>query len=118
MPLPYTVLVAEDDPLVLDVVETALDMAGYTVLTARNGYEALRILEERHVDLIVTDIRMPEINGVELASRARAMQPDLRIVLITGFADAVSKTSHGTLLHKPFHAADLVRTIRMELTGG
>jgi YesN/AraC family two-component response regulator len=118
MPLPYTVLVAEDDPLVLEVVASALDMAGYTVLTAPNGYEALRILEERRVDLMLTDVRMPELNGFELVSQAKMVQPDLRVVMVTGFADAVSNTTHGTLLQKPFHASDLVRTIHAELTGG
>jgi CheY-like chemotaxis protein len=117
MPLPYTVLIAEDDPLVLDVVATALDMAGYTVLAARNGYEALRILEERCVDLLVSDIRMPELNGLELVDLARKLRPDLRVVLVTGFAETAAKPSQSRLLHKPFHASDLLRTIRAELTG-
>jgi CheY-like chemotaxis protein len=117
MPLPYTVLVAEDDPLVLDVVATALEMAGYTVLSAHNGYEAVRILEERRVDLLVSDIRMPELNGLELAEAARKLQPDLRVVLVTGFAEIAAKPAQGRLLHKPFHASDLVQTIRAELPG-
>lgn len=118
MPLPYTVLVAEDDPLVLDVITTALDMAGYAVLAARNGYEAMRILEERSVDLLVSDIRMPELNGLELAEAARRLRPGLRVILVTGFAETAAKPSPGRLLQKPFHASDLVRTIRAELTGG
>jgi PAS domain S-box-containing protein len=82
------ILVAEDDALLRHTVSEVLRGQGYTVETAGNGQAALALLRSlNHVDLLLTDIMMPGMNGVELATAARALMPRLRIMFATGFSD-------------------------------
>jgi len=111
----YTALVVDDDPLVLDVVARILADPGYSVVTARDGYEAIRILAERHIDLLITDVKMPGLDGTQLGVQAKLMRPRLHIVYITGFADAARGAQHGKVLEKPVRAAELIRTVQQEL---
>jgi CheY-like chemotaxis protein len=111
----HTILVVDDDPQVLAVVPAILRQPGYIVLTASDGYEAIRILADRHIDLLVTDIRMPGLSGAELATQARVMRPTLHVMFITGFADAVGKV-RGRIVQKPIRAADLIQTVKNEMT--
>ena len=117
MPRVYTVLVADDDALVLDVVAKILAGPGYTVITARDGHEAIRILADRDVDLVITDIKMPGLDGIQLSIQAKAMRPDLHIIYITGFARPHNGLNYGLVLEKPVRAADLIRTIENEMSG-
>jgi len=112
----YTILVADDDSAVLTVVAAILTEPGYTVLTAQDGYEAIRILAERHVDLMLTDIKMPGLDGVQLGVQAKVMRPHLHVIYLTGYP---SETQHarGPVVIKPIRAADLISVIRKELTG-
>jgi CheY-like chemotaxis protein len=80
MPPVYTVLVADDDPSVLEVVAKILREPGYAVLTAHDGYEAIRILADWHIDLMLADIRMPGLDGMQLALQAKVMRPYLHII--------------------------------------
>jgi CheY-like chemotaxis protein len=112
----YTTLVVDDDPLIVDAIAQALAGADCTVLTARDGYEAISILADRHIDLIVTDIRMPGLDGVQLGIQAKLMRPRLRMVYITGFPDAGQRVRHGTVLEKPVRVAELRRAVRHELS--
>ncbi|HEV2561745.1 MAG TPA: response regulator [Rhizomicrobium sp.] len=83
---PGTVLVTEDEPMVRAVVaETLLD-AGYTVQEAGDGMEAMETLEAGSIDLLITDIQMPRMNGYQLAEAAMARWPKLKIMLMTGYA--------------------------------
>jgi CheY-like chemotaxis protein len=111
----YTVLAVDDDRAVLDVIAKILAEPGYTVLTASDGYEAIRHLAERHIDLMLTDIRMPGLNGMDLGSQAKLMRPRLHVVYITAFAEESGK-ARGRVLRKPIRAAALVETVREELT--
>jgi DNA-binding response OmpR family regulator len=83
-PFLFTVLVAEDDSAVRDVVAHALTETGFAVLTAPDAQAALRILAERPVDLLFVDIVMPGMDGVELAERAKALCPGIRVLFATG----------------------------------
>lgn len=112
----YTVLVADDDSTVLDVIARILREPGYTVVTARDGYEAIRILAERHVDLMIADIKMPGLDGAELASQAKLMRPRLHIIYITGFLDARPKARSDLVVEKPIRAAALIETIRKTMS--
>lgn len=112
----YTALIVDDDPLVLDVVAQALAEPGYGVLTAHDGYEGIRVLADRHVDLIITDIMMPGLDGVQLSIQAKLMRPSLRIIYITGFADAAQRVHHGTVLEKPVRVAELIKAVQQELS--
>jgi len=93
------------------VVVAILSEPGHTVLTASDGYEALRVLVERAVDLLITDLKMPGINGFELGRQAKLMRPRLHIIYISGSQGAVRQTggpTYGRVLHKPVRATDLL----------
>jgi len=111
----YTVLVADDDPDVLAVMAAILRAPGYTVLTAADGYEAIRTLADRHIDLLLTDLRMPGLDGKQLVVQAKVMRPSLHVVYMTGFKEAAATVS-GRLVQKPIRAAALIATINQELS--
>ena len=97
------ILVVDDDEPVRRYASIALASAGYSVLDAGSGPEALRLLGDVdcHVKLLLTDIRMPGMDGIELASRVRREHPGIRILYMTGFSDAAVEPD-STVLHKPF----------------
>jgi CheY-like chemotaxis protein len=111
----YTVLVVDDDPLVLDVVAKILAAPGCTVLTARDGYQALRALADRDIDLLITDLNMPGLDGVQLGIQAKLMQQHLHIVYVTGFFDMAKRARYGRVLQKPIRLGDLIQTVKNEL---
>ena len=101
-----TILVVEDEPLVRMVVVETLRDAGYEVLEAGDGMEALEVLRKSPVDLMMTDIQMPRMNGYQLVEAAMTRWPGMKILLVTGYArdsvpDAVTRAALHTL-HKPF----------------
>jgi CheY-like chemotaxis protein len=104
-----TILFVDDDPHMLEVAENVLAEPGYTVLMASDGYEAVRIIADRHVDLMIVDVRMPGIGGHELARQAKVMRPNLHVIFITGFANGVSE---GLVLQKPLRAAELLKAVK------
>jgi CheY-like chemotaxis protein len=112
----HTILVADDDPLVRQVVSKILSEPGYTVLTAEDGFEAIRILADRHIDLLIADVRMPGLDGLQLGLQAKVMRPRLHVMYITGFADSAKKVRSGRILQKPIRAADLIKTVKLEMS--
>jgi CheY-like chemotaxis protein len=114
-----TVLVAEDEDGVRDLLRKVLTEFGYTVLTARHGRDALMVARDRSggVDLLVTDVVMPEMSGRELAETLRDHQPDLKVLYISGYTDdeVVQRGISGrevAFLRKPFASEELVRRVR------
>jgi CheY-like chemotaxis protein len=106
-----TILLVDDDPNLRDVLVTMLAEPGYEVVTATDGYEALRILVQRPIDILITDVKMPGITGFELARQAKLMRPNLPIMYISGNEDAIRDTrgpTYGRVLRKPFRAIDLL----------
>ena len=119
-----TVLIAEDESTVRAVAHRVLARAGYDVLVARDGSEALRILNERGtgVDLLLSDVVMPELGGVELAAIATHRFPALRVVLMSGYADAdVGPIGPGEMVErfvpKPFTATSLLEAVDEVVAG-
>ncbi len=109
------ILVGEDDEIARDVLIQAIQTLGYGAVGAINGRPALEMLEVNEFDLILTDIYMPELNGLELLKRLREGGNDLPVILITGFdADEARFTADkyhaAALLIKPFRLA-LLKTI-------
>jgi CheY-like chemotaxis protein len=106
----HKVLVVDDDPAVRKSIDRVLTSKGYAVITAENGEEALRKLNEEKYDLIYTDIRMPGISGLEVAEQVKARKPWTPVVIITGYgtdaAEARAKAA-GVLsfVHKPLSPA-------------
>lgn len=98
----------------------ALEKAGYSVVSFGNGADAYQRLREEPFSLLLTDIVMPEMDGIELARRATELDPDLKIMFITGFA-AVALNSEeqsardAKVLSKPFHLRDLVQEVERML---
>ncbi|HKZ97181.1 MAG TPA: response regulator [Hyphomicrobiaceae bacterium] len=109
------ILLAEDDESMRGFLERALGKAGYDVIAFANGEEAFERLKEEPFTLLLTDIVMPRMDGIELARRASELDPDLKIMFITGFAAVVlnndAAPNDARVLSKPFHLKDLVREV-------
>src|SRR4051794_17224951 len=98
----------------------ALENAGYEVTDYDNGMSAYRRLREEPFELLLTDIVMPEMDGIELARRAAELDPDIKIMFITGFAAVAlnpdsQAPKEAKVLSKPFHLRDLVNEVQKML---
>jgi two-component system cell cycle response regulator CpdR len=114
------ILLAEDDEDMRRFLVKALERAGYDVSDFDNGASAYERLREEPFSLLLTDIVMPEMDGIELARRATEIDPDLKVMFITGFAAVAlnpdSKTpKDAKILSKPFHLRDLVNEVEKML---
>ncbi|WP_394653252.1 cell cycle two-component system response regulator CpdR [uncultured Sphingomonas sp.] len=106
------ILLAEDDDVMRQYLARALERSGYAVTSVDRGTAALTLLEAEAFDLLLTDIVMPEMDGIELAQRCAEIAPDTRVMFITGFAAVTLKAGkampQARVLSKPFHLRDLV----------
>jgi len=119
-----TILVAEDEAVVRDLVVRSLSGLGYRVLEASNGDEALRMVQEHAgaIDLLVTDVVMPQMGGRQLAKQLRLARPELPVLLISGYATELLGQDglageRAQFLPKPFTGATLTRKVRAVLDG-
>ena len=118
-----TILAVDDDPAVLGFLDHVLSSAGYRVLLADSGWRALETYENspEPVDLLLTDVIMPDLTGPVVAERLRTRQPDLQVLFISGYHDAdlvqrfVRKRGF-TLLPKPFTVEGLLRGVEASLS--
>jgi two-component system cell cycle response regulator CpdR len=108
----FKILLAEDDSSMRAYLTRALESSGYHVTAVDRGTAALPLLEAEGFDLLLTDIVMPEMDGIELAQKAALLAPDMRVMFITGFAAVALKAGKAApsakVLSKPFHLRDLV----------
>ena len=106
------ILLAEDDDVMREYLARALERSGYAVSAVDRGTAALPLIERETFDLLLTDIVMPEMDGIELAQKAQEMAPGMRVMFITGVAAVTLKAGsampHARVLSKPFHLRDLV----------
>ena len=106
------ILLAEDDQVMREYLTRALERSGYYVTAVDRGTAALPLLERETFDLLLTDIVMPEMDGIELAQKAGELAADMRVMFITGFAAVTLKAGkavpNARVLSKPFHLRDLV----------
>jgi two-component system, cell cycle response regulator CpdR len=117
------ILLAEDDDSMRGFLARALENAGYEVLAYDNGKDAFDRLQQEPFTLLLTDIVMPLMDGIELARRAGEIDPTLKIMFITGFAavtlnNGVETPKDARVLSKPFHLKDLVREVDTLLASG
>ncbi len=108
------ILLAEDDHSMREYLARALERSGYDVTAVDRGTAAVPFLETERFDLLLTDIVMPEMDGIELAQRASAIDPTMRVMFITGFAAVALKNGpplDARVLSKPFHLRDLVAEV-------
>ncbi len=110
------ILLAEDDNDMRRFLVRALEQAGFQVASYDNGLSAYNRLREEPFELLLTDIVMPEMDGIELARRATELDPDIKVMFITGFAAVALNPDAETpkdakILSKPFHLKDLVHEV-------
>ena len=114
-PRGQTVLVVDDEIDVRGLVRDILARDGYHVLDTGDPFEARRIAEAQPVHLLLTDVVMPIMNGVDLAKRVEGVSPTTKVLLMSGFSTAAAKISGRPLISKPFRASDLVSAVRQVL---
>jgi len=114
--LTTVVLLVEDEPLIRYATEVALRDMGYRTIAATNGYEALSALEEhRDITVMVTDLAMPKMDGRELARRAQAQYPALKIILTTGYDPTPGALCTWPVVNKPYLSEELAEAIEAAL---
>jgi len=118
-----TILVVDDEPVLLRLAQEMLAPQGYQVLTASNGADALSTLSKESVDLLLSDVIMPTMDGYQLAAKVAQLWPSVKIQLLSGFVDK-RRLEHGNLqldknlLQKPFTMEELLVRVRALLDGG
>ena len=114
------ILLAEDDENLRPFLARSLENAGHEVLAFSDGQDALPVLDTGEVDLLISDLVMPGMNGIELARHAKEKEPDMPVIFITGFS-AVAMEALDTVdgvnkvLSKPFHLNSLVEAVNNAL---
>ena len=110
------ILLAEDEEAMRTYLSRALENAGYSVTSVDRGTAAIPLLEREHFDLLLSDIVMPEMDGIELAQRCAEISPSTKVMFITGFAAVTLKANReapqARVLSKPFHLKDLVLEVQ------
>ncbi|WP_379546349.1 cell cycle two-component system response regulator CpdR [Qipengyuania sp. DSG2-2] len=112
---PPRILLAEDEEAMRTYLVRALENAGYEVDSVDRGTLAVPLLEDSHYDLLLSDIVMPEMDGIELAQKCNEISPATQVMFITGFAAVSLRASadqpRAKVLSKPFHLRDLVMEV-------
>jgi len=119
-----TILVVDDEPMALKLVQTILEKRDFEVLASTSATQSIKIFEAQRdrIELLISDIVMPEMDGTKLAGRLVAMNPDLPVLFMSGFlteseiADT-SAISQYAFIRKPFRPSTLVQAVRTMLTG-
>lgn len=128
-----SILVVDDEPDVAEAIQSVLEHAGFTVVTANSAQHGLAAIEQQNFDIVVTDIIMPKVNGLELIRRLRTGHPRIRIIAISGggsfgplslkpeaisthaFIAAARDAGAEEVLTKPFDMEDLLAAVRRHL---
>lgn len=114
------ILIVDDEVGVTRLCQRLLDRAGYQVVAVNRPHEGISFLEKQHVDLLLVDVRMPEMDGFQLLEISRKLQPELAVVIMTGYGtvdtavESLRKGADGMVL-KPFSGAELVQSIEQAL---
>ncbi len=117
---PATILIVEDEEGIKDLVCEILNNQGYTTLAAANGEEGFKLFKKNKIDLLVTDIRMPKLSGIELYHKVSEISPTLPVICLTGYdIDDEAQKLHNEgkikLLTKPFALKELVFLVKKQL---
>ena len=126
MTISRTILIVDDDPNILEVLCARLSAADFKVIPAGDGFSALKILKENRVDLLITDVKMPEMSGMDLFNEVRQIFPELPVIFLTAYGsipDAVKAVKAGAVdyISKPFDGKSLVNKINsflLQVGGG
>ncbi|HVW86575.1 MAG TPA: PAS domain S-box protein [Bryobacteraceae bacterium] len=117
-----TILLVEDDALLLSLLADSLSLNGYRVITATCGEDALGALSGAEIDLLITDVVMPRMNGYDLREKCAAIRPGIRTLYISGYASDMKVVGRAIqnghpFIHKPFTPAVFTRKVREVLDG-
>ncbi|MEA2723844.1 MAG: two-component system, response regulator PdtaR [Gemmatimonadales bacterium] len=120
----HSILIVEDDPDIRRTLEIALSQAGYKVIEAKDGREAMRLWHEHHADLVISDIHMPDKNGLEVLIEVRALRPSTPVIVMTdgGRSEQMLLSENNAKLlgavrvvAKPFRMEEMLATVDREL---
>jgi DNA-binding NtrC family response regulator len=120
---PARILIVEDEDIARENLEISLSRKGYDVQSLDSGAEAVSLLERAEFDLVITDLRMPEVDGMEVLRRAKELQPQIEVLMVTGYAavdTAVEAMNRGAYhyLSKPVNMKELAALARKALEKG
>ena len=112
-----SILVVDDEELMVELAQEILESSGYHVVTANSGKQALDILDKESIDLVVTDVVMPNMDGYELASHILSKTPDIKIQIVSGFEDdhhlnVEPRDLRKNIIYKPYSSKKLLENIR------
>ena len=121
MPAKNRILVADDEEALRTVLSSELEGEGYSVMSAADGQEAITQLQKNEFDLILLDIKMPNVDGFEVLKYAKDKSPKTKVVMLTGFADlknAIESKKLGAedFISKPYDLVDLLTTVERVLS--
>lgn len=110
------ILCVDDEPIILDSFRKILVLDGYSVDTVESGQEALSLIPKHHYDFVFTDLKMPEMDGADVARAVKEIRPDMDVIIITGYAtveSAVECMKHGAMdyVQKPFTEDELLEFV-------
>ena len=113
---PTEILIVDDEAEIREILRAALSFRNYRCVTAENGAAAFELLRRRPFDIVLSDIAMPEMDGMELLSKAKALRPEIKVILITGFgtlewAKQAIRQGAFDYLEKPFELDDVRRVV-------
>jgi DNA-binding response OmpR family regulator len=117
------ILVVEDDPGIRGALQIALSKAGYKVIEARDGHEAMRLWHDQGADLVITDIHMPDKDGLEVILEFRTLSPSTPIIAMTdgGMSKRMELLEHAKIfgalrtVAKPFRLEEMLAVVQQEL---
>lgn len=119
-----TILLVEDEELLRAGVQEVLEIQGYNVISAPDGEQALACLAAQTIDLIITDLVMPKMDGVDFVKQLRTIKPDLPVIVVSGSTrnimqrygiDSIQVPGANASLPKPFKSVDLIEQVRQLL---
>ena len=114
-----TILLVEDDPVLLTVLRELLEFGGHSVVTCENGREAVQQLSMAHIDLVITDLSMPEMDGLELIKVLTFEWPDIRVIAMSGLDSRARQLTEmypvDALLEKPFSLEEMLNVVQVSV---
>ncbi len=113
------ILIVDDSQSVCNAIRELLKLEGYTVYTALGGKEAIQLSQVHYFDLVLMDLIMPDLNGLETFKKIKAIQPNIKSVLITGnlemamefYIEAIEEGMHEEYLRKPFYNEEIIEVV-------
>ena len=115
-----SILVVDDELLIRDLLYDFFQQQGWTIAVAENGARALEILRSRKIDILLTDIKMPQMDGLALTTQVRSLYPDIPVVLMTGYPSVETavegiKAKVEDYIIKPFNINKLFKVLKSQL---